>query len=340
MRTLFLLLMAVLVATPCHAATPKPPVEAPSQWTVSGVVENDLFAGEDGRYTNGVRFTLLSPDLDTFADDPIIAEHLDFYTRLFPFAEGEHVQKNVGVSFGQNIYTPDNISIPTLIEDDRPYAGWLYGALALHSKTRTRLSTVELTLGVVVPSALADSTQKWVHETGGFTTPRGWKNQLRDEPGLILSFNQTHRLWETDLGQGLGMDLLPRYGANLGNVLTNATAGAELRLGYHLPSDFGTSLIRPGGGVSAPFSEPEYWGVYGFVSADGQAVARNIFLDGNTWKQSHDVPKNTLVADISSGFAIYVGDVTLSYTHVLRTPEFVYQTKPQYFGSLSLATRF
>jgi hypothetical protein len=60
--------------------------------------------------------------------------------------------------------------------------------------------------------------------------------------------------------------------------------------------DFGASPIRPGGGTSAPVGRRDPRlnprsdvGQVFFIGADGRAVARNIFLDGNTcepsWKQ-------------------------------------------------------
>ena len=42
----------------------------------------------------------------------------------------------LGVFFGQNMYTPDNISERGLIRNDRPYAGWLYAGFMLTSANR------------------------------------------------------------------------------------------------------------------------------------------------------------------------------------------------------------
>jgi hypothetical protein len=37
-------------------------------------------------------------------------------------------------------------------------------------------------------------------------------------------------------------------------------------------------------------------GLYGFVSLDGRAVARDIFLDGNTFTDSHQIDKKYFVS--------------------------------------------
>jgi len=121
----------------------------------------------------------------------------------------------------------------------------------------------------------------------------------------------------------------------------------ETRLGLNLPWDFGTSPISPGGGVSAP-ADPEdprlrretTYGLHLFAGAEGRAVARNIFLDGNTWEHSPCVTKKPFVADLSAGIGLVLGATKLTYTHVYRTEEFDGQNGPQMFGSVSLSVTF
>ncbi|MGM0538300.1 MAG: lipid A-modifier LpxR family protein, partial [Thermodesulfobacteriota bacterium] len=135
-------------------------------------------------------------------------------------------------------------------------------------------------------------------------------------------------------------------GLTAGNVLTAANAGTEVRFGYRLPQDFGSDVIRPGSGVSVP--EPsgpqtEPWGRFGlhiFAAAQIQAVAHNIFLDGNTWKDSHSVEKHPIVADISLGLAFTYERLKVTYRHLLRTKEFTRQDEPQVIGSLTLTLAF
>jgi hypothetical protein len=73
---------------------------------------------------------------------------------------------------------------------------------------------------------------------------------------------------------------------------------------------------------------------------DGRAVGRNIFLDGNTWQDSHSVDKNHVVADMSSGVSLVYKRVKITYTHVYRTKEFTDQDKGQVFGSISFSAIF
>jgi len=148
-----------------------------------------------------------------------------------------------------------------------------------------------------------------------------------------------------DLGSPqLSADLIGHYGIVLGNIRTNAYAGSALRIGWHLPEDFGADFIRPSGGDEAPVRSAS---VYVFVSSQAQAVARNIFLDGNAWRAGPSVDKRPLVGDLAVGL---VGRVPMglgsirglqfAYIQNYRTNEFYGQVKPDVFGSISMSVLF
>jgi hypothetical protein len=80
------------------------------------------------------------------------------------------------------------------------------------------------------------------------------------------------------------------------------------------------------------------WSV--FAGLDGRAMARNIFLDGNTFKDSPSVDKNILVGDANVGFTTSFDDYRISYTLNYRTKEFDTQKDPSVFGSVTFSTRF
>ena len=137
------------------------------------------------------------------------------------------------------------------------------------------------------------------------------------------------------------------HSLTVGNVRTQAAVGTEVRFGYNLPRDFGSSSIRPGSGVDAPTDNPSLmrqtsdWGLYVFAGTEGRAVAHNIFLDGNTWKDSHHIAKEHFVGEINGGVALLLGDVRITYSHVYITKEFkAQQGGGQNFGSIALTIPF
>jgi len=306
--------------------------------------ENDKFGGTDEHYTNAVKITWLSPDIRYYIRESPLPEFLRPLIKRYPFIQDETRKRNVGISLGQDIYTPQEIHREDLIECDRPYAGWTYLSFALHSKTCDRMNTIETSLGVVGPYALSEQSQNNIHDLIGVKRAEGWENQLKNEPGLTVTWQHYRRVLRYDGPHNISWDFIPHGGVTVGNVADFVNLGAEMRLGYNLPHDFGTPLIKPGAGVSAPVencasSRPDF-GLQAFVSSEARAVARNIFLDGNTWQDSHRVDKQHLVGDLALGFAARYKRVKLTYTHVYRTREFKDQEGGQTYGSLSLSVSF
>ncbi|MFO7717989.1 MAG: lipid A deacylase LpxR family protein [Thermodesulfobacteriota bacterium] len=313
--------------------------------TVSVFFENDLFANTDKYYTNAFQMTLLSPDLTKYRNDHRLPDWSLPLIQRVPFVNAPQSTHNVGLLLGQHIYTPANIKTKTVPTTDRPYAGFLYAGVALHSKTSSQLDTMEAVGGMVGPSALGEEAQNGVHSMRGFDLAQGWETQLHDEPGIRLAWQRKYRPWRWDSPGGWGADCLPHLGATLGNVKTAANTGAEVRFGYRVPHDFGTDSIRPGAGISAPLpSGPSNkWGRLGahiFAGLHLQAIAHTIFLDGNTWRKSRHVKKRPLVAEASVGFAVTFERIKLTYRHLLRTQEFKHQDQGQAIGSLTLTWAF
>jgi hypothetical protein len=251
------------------------------------------------------------------------------------------------ISIGQNIYNPNDQETRELIEEDRPYAGWAYVSAALNNHDADRLDSFEISLGMVGPSSQAENAQKIIHLWTSNGAPKGWDNQIKDEPGVVLSWQRFWRAVRKPIGEDVHFDFIPRAGVTLGNIMTYVNTGGVFRIGYNLPVDFGTSLIGPAGGTPAPtrtagpMSNPSRQaGVSVFAGFDGRGIARNIFLDGNTWRDSHSVDKKFFVADLYAGISFIYHRVNLSYTHVLRTKEFERQEKNQVFGSLSITWAF
>jgi hypothetical protein len=113
-----------------------------------------------------------------------------------------------------------------------------------------------------------------------------------------------------------------------------------VRYGKRLPDDHGPPRIQPGWTGFGDFSPAAGFGWYLFAGIEGRAVARNIFLDGNTFRDSRSVDKKHLVGDLQFGFVLDWSDVRLGYTHVLRTREFRTQETMNGFGSLSLSVKY
>jgi hypothetical protein len=69
-------------------------------------------------------------------------------------------------------------------------------------------------------------------------------------------------------------------------------------------------------------------------------VAHDIFLDGNTWKDSHSVDREPFVADLQAGLALLFDRFRLTYTHVFVSPEFRQQSQWDQYGAITLSFNF
>jgi hypothetical protein len=114
-----------------------------------------------------------------------------------------------------------------------------------------------------------------------------------------------------------------------------------MRLGQGLDSDYGVARLLPGLTGTDVFrpTRPVAW--YVFVGADGQAVAHDLTLQGNTWQDSRSVKIVPEVAEIQAGLAVMVHGVRMTYTQVMQTQEYQHQRGGLHqLGSLALSVRF
>jgi hypothetical protein len=73
---------------------------------------------------------------------------------------------------------------------------------------------------------------------------------------------------------------------------------------------------------------------------EGRAIARNLFLDGNTFQSSRSVDKENFVGDAILGAAITFDRMRIAFTHVIRSREYKTQTKEARFGAVDVSFRF
>lgn len=303
---------------------------------VGFVVENDLFwGGTDRHYTNGLRLDWMPKDpWEMFGLGP-------FMERLVGGTAASPARRYF--QLGQNMYTPNDLSRTDVVLNDRPYAGWLYVTAGAVHQTATYRDRLELTVGVVGPSSLAGDLQRRWHELINAQEPKGWANQLRDEPGVVL-FYERQWLFGVETNRGWRAEALPHANVALGNVYTYAGAGLTVRFGHNVPNDGGPPRIRYGlpGSLSISNTSERRFGWYIFAGVEGRAVARNIFLDGNTFRNSHSVRSKTLVGDASVGVAVVFGamPIRIAYSFTWRTKEFAGQDRADRFGSISITITY
>jgi len=249
----------------------------------------------------------------------------------------------LGMTLEQHIYTGRNIADPDPPGSDRPYAGYLaFGLYAQRASAQTH-DHVQLDLGVVGEWSGAERTQKWIHKTlPTQKTPNGWDNQLANEPTINLTYVRT---WKTppSTADGVQFELLPSVSADVGNAFTRAAFDLTVRIGPSLPNDFG-----PGRALAwrdATGTVGNGWGEgrmswYVYTRMGVRAVARDITLDGNSWKNSRHVDREFFVGELELGVRARYKNFELGYQFNTRTAEFETQDGPDSYGEISLTIFF
>lgn len=323
-----------MLTAPSRPQAQEPPGLVSEGGTYSITFENDIFGDEDRDYTNGLRLDYISKRNDLPAVGRFARNNLGWLTDADDWY--------MTYAIGQNIFTPSDISLSNPPPGERPYAGFLYGAIGIAADSGDALDVIGLEIGMVGPSSLAEETQKLVHNVVGVTEPEGWDTQLQDEPAFRLLYERKYQ-FERDIPLpvlDLSADFAPHFNMSLGTVDTSFGIGGAVRLGQDLADDYGPPRVRPA--VSSPgfFRDQDGFSWYVFAGVEGRFVLRNLFIEGNTFEGVKGVDPRRFVADFQAGAAIQVGSVELAYTHVLRTSEYEGQGGNSDFGSLNLRFKF
>jgi len=313
-------------------ALDEPPPNAVS--SISLLWENDgqyfrFFGDTDRWYSNGIK-------LDVSLRRP----WPPFTSKLLPFAGlyDDDAREAGGFVLAQQIYTPVVISAPDPDPDDWPYAGYLYVGTYVQRSDDVNFDHLELDIGIVGEWSGGEAAQKAVHAAlPNQIEPAGWDFQLANELAVNLAYQHRWRTGRLSVGS-LDLDAILGVGGRLGNVHIDAEANATARLGFNLPDDFGPPTIDSFRDATGTWTGD--FGVYAFARLRGQAVARNIFLDGNTFANSRSVDKHVLVGSLQAGVALRYKWFEAGWYSVWMTEQFKGQQGADVFGAWYLGGRF
>ena len=275
--------------------------------------ENDLFAKTDNQYTSGEKLNFIY-----HVNNPTSP----IYNLLISGDSNPDIF--TGFSLANQIYTPVDLTSKELVVDDRPYAGWTYVESSIHKSTKGSLNSILLKIGMIGPASQAEEIQTGVHTMTGSDAPQGWDNQLGNELGINLTYAYKWRFISDPVGD-FQSSFIPYLEADLGNVSTQASAGMFMRFGWNISKDFGLSTLDVGGEAGIPvYDEQEIilkkdWSFSINLTATGSLIARDIFLDGNTFKDSHSIEKNRFVAYGGAGISIRYKSFVFDFMQTANT---------------------
>ena len=296
--------------------------------------EDDVYTKTDEGYSAGERLSYL---FNISNEDYLIYDAL--------FMDFGQTSSYFSFAITNQIFTPTDTNATELIEDDRPYAGWTYLEWAIHKSSKTHLRSLSLQIGMVGKASYAEEIQNSVHNIIGSDPVNGWHNQLSNELGVNLKY--THK-WMLDLADRGGFEahLIPFVSGELGNIATNLTTGASARFGYNIPKDFGVSSIDIGADPGIPVHgelenmKKQSWSFSLNLLGGGSAVARDIFLDGNTFVDSHSVDKENFIYYYGFGFTMRYENFIFDFMEISNSKKFKEQPKSHGVGTLIISWLF
>ncbi len=278
----------------------------------------------DRHYTNGTKIAISHrPSPSHWSSD---------FLQSFPGKPSGKMRAAVGYLIGQNIYTPDHVGVPKKRgPNDRKFAGWLYGGIYLQRSDEELHDHLELNLGVIGPSSLAEPMQRAIHDTFDLTDPKGWSGQLDDEVAFDLIYQRKWKFSTKDFA-GCQAQFIPQVGCMLGTAHRNLNIDATFRFGLNLPADFGPGrLLDP---VSSTYLQrvASTFSTYAFVRVGGKLVEHNRFLTG--------LSPEPFMAELQVGIVLEYKKLQLGYSQTFQTREYSQQSGKDSFGALTASWMF
>jgi len=263
--------------------------------------ENDIIAGDDGGYTNGIAVSWGHGAFDSFDDN--IPDWMNWLTEDLWIATDKDKRRAVSYLIAQQMFTPADIEVETLILDDRPYAGILMWQGTLHSFDDNVSDRISLLLGLLGPDSGAEKAQEFVHELTGSDEPKGWDHQLENEAMIRLEWTRLWRLHNGSLGSSMEYDFIGTTLASAGNYRSDLGLGLGFRVGSNLGKSFAFSSILPGRDIN-PLAASSTSDWYVFFNVYARHVLNDVALEGNTNGDSHsvDLEHNQHMAVLGAAF--------------------------------------
>ncbi len=291
-------------------------------------LDNDLFIGRDDGYTNGIY--IAQHKIGAGANTP----SLGFLLR--PFSRAIESDSDFAVNtytLGQTMVTPEDITQEVPDSNDIPYSGLLFFSNTYIWGQENVADNFSFTIGVIGPASLAEQSQKLVHKIVDSDQPKGWDYQLKNE--LVFQFDRG-RIWRKWLGENSQhTDLVFLADLGIGTVETSVSSSAFLRFGESLRRTYITPSFHSNR-TTNPIAVDGGW--FAYLGLRAKYLARQIFIDGNTFRNdSPSTDLDHLQFSMSLGATYSWKDFSLSFalesSHIFEdNPEAVSR-----YGSLTLA---
>lgn len=225
---------------------------------------NDIitYANTDRYFTNGITIEMQAPWLSNSPANKL----------LIPYKHKAFVTHSL--SLVTDMYTPTDTRVAPKLNNDRPYASYLYfssNRTAADAIRKLKISS-QLDLGYIGPYSPGSYLQKVVHKTFPTNdTPLGWETQINSDLILNYSIQAEKALFKSNT-----FLLLAGAEVQAGTLHTNAGFGLHMQLGK----------AEPYFGLAENDQWPKFQ-YYMFCKTNLKYVAYNALLQGGIFNQDN-----------------------------------------------------
>lgn len=304
MKTHYFVLISLLISTSGYTS------QLP---TVSFTSDNDAPFGLDNDYTNGLFISYTTGEL---GDN----------SQLEPLSLSARSLDKLEFVFGQKMYTPENIASSFPVENDRPYAGFLYTEINYLTILPERMSRYSVTLGTVGKHSLAQQAQRFVHDITDSEYPNGWKFQI--DEGLVANLGYlSHYNWNrTSFANSTQFEVSNVSEANVGNFRSDASTGVMFRWGEHLSSSIGAANIDSERPFRSGYLGKGSSGWFAFSGLEARYRFNDITIEGDRPgipdPENYPVTLEKSQATFVAGFTWYNANFGGSFTAAVNTNDY------------------
>ncbi|MCJ8321697.1 MAG: lipid A deacylase LpxR family protein [Colwellia sp.] len=286
--------------------------------SISFSIDNDGLLGKDRGYTNGIFYKFNSSSVvDVENLSPFAIKKIANWLPL-----GQKTNKGWAVTFGQQIWTPNDISSAIELENDRPYTGFLFVKASIFEFSQNIANKYSVMVGGVGPHAFAEKSQKAVHSVIGSKKPLGWDRQIENQAVFNLSYETQRLITRKEAWLEQNYDLALTGRVNIGNFQNEIALGSMLRWGSSLHSSFASVGFTPGNYIDPSVLSKSESGEFVYLGFEGRYRFNDITIDGARPKHLFDVHTEHWQSTISTGWVHYQASWGASLSIIASTAEY------------------
>ncbi len=294
-------------------------------------IDNDSFVGTDREYSSGVYIKFNSASSTNLQKDfPYPVEKI---AELLPLNEQSY--KSWGVTLGQQIWTPTDISMPNEVENDRAYAGYLLLKSHISEFSPVKANKYSITFGEIGPDSFAEQSQKFIHNLIDYPKPMGWDKQIKDKFVAAVTYETSRLISRDTVINSFDTDIAYIGRIQASNLQSEFAFGGVMRFGEQLEQSFGAVGLTPGNYVDANALSKSKAGYFSYIAAEARYRINDYTIEGARPKHLYDVNLQPWQSTISSGFVYYQASWGTSVSLLASTPNFK-EDKKHYHAIASL----